>query len=419
MQTLTHTSPSILSSWQALATNDLTAHVAHHGPMPIVDDRFAELLLRAVGSVSLAGRGGGGFPAARKLAAHRRLRRAGTLVVNAMEGEPASAKDHALLSCVPHLLLDGAEVAAAVAGCDEIVVCVPDDRDEMAAPLMVAIGERRTSRRTRAPIAVARPPGRYVAGEESALVAWLERGMSAPTFRLDKAVPLQLSRSPVLVHNAETIAHLALIAREVAANGATGQVAVRRTTLVTVSGAVDRPGVYEIPLGMRVSDVIGLAAPAAPVRAALIGGFGGRWIGPEALHTPFDMDSLREVGAAPGAGVIVALPEDACGLAETARIASYMARESAGQCGPCVFGLPAIADDVATLARGSYDRHLLRRLWARLSLVAGRGACRHPDGVAAMVASALEVFGADVARHAKGDPCSHRGRTPLVQVATR
>jgi NADH:ubiquinone oxidoreductase subunit F (NADH-binding) len=105
--------------------------------------------------------------------------------------------------------------------------------------------------------------------------------------------------------------------------------------------------------------------------------------------------------------VIVVLGETSCGLAESARIARYLADQNAGQCGPCVYGLPAIADDMARLARGEGRGEDIARLQRRLGQVNGRGACRHPDGAVSLVRSALAVFAGDVATHGQGQPCPH------------
>jgi NADH:ubiquinone oxidoreductase subunit F (NADH-binding) len=102
---------------------------------------------------------------------------------------------------------------------------------------------------------------------------------------------------------------------------------------------------------------------------------------------------------------MVVLGETSCGLAESARIARYLADQSSGQCGPCAYGLPAIAADLALLARGRVDHGCLQRLHRRLGEVKGRGACRHPDGAVTMVRSALTVFSDDVAAHGRGEPC--------------
>jgi NADH:ubiquinone oxidoreductase subunit F (NADH-binding) len=144
-----------------------------------------------------------------------------------------------------------------------------------------------------------------------------------------------------------------------------------------------------------------------PVQALLVGGYGGNWVGPEHFDTPYASTSLRTIGASAGVGVVAVLGGHSCGVAETAHIARYLAGQSSGQCGPCVFGLPAIADDLALLARGQADGGLMARLARRLDEVSGRGACRHPDGAVSLVRSALAVFGRDVAAHERGEPCAH------------
>ena len=138
----------------------------------------------------------------------------------------------------------------------------------------------------------------------------------------------------------------------------------------------------------------------------LVGGYGGAWLDPAHLATPFAPGPLAAVGATQGVGILIALPAGACGIAETARIVRYMAGESAGQCGPCVFGLPAIAGDLEQLAAGRADPSSIDRIAHRSDTVDGRGACRHPDGVVRLVRSALAVFGDDARAHAEGLPCT-------------
>jgi NADH:ubiquinone oxidoreductase subunit F (NADH-binding) len=104
---------------------------------------------------------------------------------------------------------------------------------------------------------------------------------------------------------------------------------------------------------------------------------------------------------------MIVLSSTSCGLAESARIACFLAGESSGQCGPCLYGLPAIADDLLRLSAGQPDAHLMTRLLRRLDQVDKRGACRHPDGAVGMVRSALKVFAADVDAHMVGRPCAH------------
>jgi NADH:ubiquinone oxidoreductase subunit F (NADH-binding) len=180
--------------------------------------------------------------------------------------------------------------------------------------------------------------------------------------------------------------------------------------LVTVTGAVQHPGVVEIDRGTPIDRIVSMAHPTGDIMALLVGGYGGSWIAPEHFGSPYSAAALRSVGASAGVGVIAVLGIPGCGLAETARVAHYLAQQSSGQCGPCVFGLPAIAADLALLTQGKADTALMSRLVRRLGEVDGRGACHHPDGVVSMIRSALEVFADDVAAHRRGEPCAHWAR---------
>jgi NADH:ubiquinone oxidoreductase subunit F (NADH-binding) len=113
---------------------------------------------------------------------------------------------------------------------------------------------------------------------------------------------------------------------------------------------------------------------------------------------------------------LVVLPRLACGLAETARALRYLAAETARQCGPCMFGLPAIAADISALAAGTCEPSDLVRLRNRLGLIGGRGACAHPDGAVALAASALDVFADDVQAHVTGVPCGRAGTRGWLPV---
>ncbi len=229
---------------------------------------------------------------------------------------------------------------------------------------------------------------------------------------------LRIGRGPVLVDNAETHANVALIVRQgpqwfrgVGTSEHPG------TTLVSVSGAVPRPVVLEIPLGTPLRQVLATAGVTEQPRALLLGGYGGSWIDGQHLDVPYDNESLAPLGASVGAGVIIVLPAASCGVTETFNIARWMAHESARQCGPCAFGLPAMAENLGTLCRPGRDHsQALRSLKERLVLVAGRGACRHPDGVVRLIQSALGVFGDDVSQHAAGRACAHSGRSHFATV---
>ena len=266
-----------------------------------------------------------------------------------MEGEPASQKDRALLSGAPHLVLDGAELVATAIGAREIAVCVADDRADSAEAVRVALAERAGAGLRRMPTGLVRPPGRYVTGEESALVAWLAGGPAHPQFRTDKATPLTIKRRPVLVHSAETLAHVALIAR----HGpewfrSVGHPDAPGTCLVTVSGPVVKPGVCEVELGTPVAGILERAGISAPSVRCSSEAMAGRGSGPGLLDTPYAPGPLSAVGSAVGAGVIAAIATSSCGIAETARVATYMANESAGQCGPVCVRAPCASRRISS-----------------------------------------------------------------------
>ncbi|HXQ62753.1 MAG TPA: NADH-ubiquinone oxidoreductase-F iron-sulfur binding region domain-containing protein [Acidimicrobiales bacterium] len=412
--------PRIMAAWVETGGADLDAHLGVHGPLSLPtgnDAAWADRLVEAVRSSGLTGRGGAGFPTARKWDAIRAGHGRPLLAVNAMEGEPASVKDRALLSAAPHLVLDGADLVARAIGAADVVLCVAHDRNESAESVWTALVERDGVVPGDPPVRLLRPPGRYVTGEESALVAWLAGGPALPQFRASKSTPLTIRRRPVLVQSAETLAHVALIARYGPAwFRSAGLPDAAGTCLVTASGSVDRPGVYEVELGTPVGAILRQAGLEGPVGAVLVGGYGGAWLPGHRLDTAYAPAPLAAAGCAVGAGVLAVIPASSCGIAETARIAVYMADQSAGQCGPCVFGLPALAQDLAQLARGIGDRQTVMRLRHRLGTVEGRGACRHPDGVVRLVRSALDVFADDVAQHARCRPCLGWNRKPILPI---
>jgi NADH:ubiquinone oxidoreductase subunit F (NADH-binding) len=330
------------------------------------------------------GRGGAAFPTALKLRAVAGRRGTAVVVANAVEGEPASKKDVSLLRVAPHLVLDGAMLAANAVGADQVIVAV----SKAVPELEYAVRERRQPA-----VQIGRVPDRFVAGEETALIRALEGRAAKPTLKPPYPFERGLDGRPTLVQNVETLAHLALVARFGSSWFGDG------TALITLGGAFRRQGVHEIPLGASLAEVIARSGGlSAPVSGYLVGGYFGRWF------AAADASSLELTPEVLGAGAIVALPESTCAAAECARVVGYLAYESAGQCGPCVHGLAAIAGAIAENSRR--DRRTDVRRWA--DMVEGRGACRHPDGAARFVRSALEVFAEEFDRHVRHRGCGRR-----------
>jgi NADH:ubiquinone oxidoreductase subunit F (NADH-binding) len=267
-------------------------------------------------------------------------------------------------------------------------------------------------------VRVATVPDRFLAGEETALVRFLGGGPLKPTLTPPRPAERGVRRRPTLVQNVETLAHVALIARHGPAwFRRLGTAAHPGSALVTLGGAVARPGVYEVALGMPVAQLIELSGNH---RALLVGGYHGSWLTPEAVASArLDDASLRRRGATLGAGALSVLPVDACAVSEVARVVRWMADETAGQCGPCVHGLDAIAAALATVREGAADRDVLARLERWGGQVEGRGACRHPDGVVRFLRSALAVFAREFEDHRRHGPCAACDRPPVLAVPDR
>jgi NADH:ubiquinone oxidoreductase subunit F (NADH-binding) len=357
---------------------------------------------------NLRGKGGAGFPVATKWRSVA-SQRSGTPVVlaNGGEGEPLSRKDRVLMEQRPHLVIDGALIAAAAVGADDIVLYVGADHTGAMQAMHRAVIERSRAERSRLRLVSA--PVRYVSGEETAAVHFINDGIALPTSIPPRPFERGIDGRPTLVQNVETLAHVALIARfgdewyrSLGIGTASG------TTLVTVGGAVPQTMLVEIPQGATVADAVNAAGGiTSDSDAVLLGGYFGGWVeSSTAWGLSLDADPLRRRGYSLGCGVIAVLPSGRCGVVETARILAYLAHESARQCGPCTFGLRAIsaaAGRVAGLTSTPGDLEHIQR-WA--GLLAGRGACHHPDGAAGLLASALRVFAGEFQLHHHERRCS-------------
>lgn len=380
---------------------DLRSHVDCWGRRPV----GRQSLISEIDRSRLGGRGGAGFPTAAKWAASASAG-ASVVVANGTEGEPASNKDKTLLAHAPHLVLDGAALAAEALGASEVIVCVDRSAGTAIRTLSHAISERAHHRYDPVPVRLeATPPG-YVSGEETALVQWLDGGDARPTFG-NRPFERGIGGLPTLVNNVETLANVALIARFGSQwFRSLGTDASPGTALITVSGDVSHPAVYEVPFGAALKDVIRPAGPTSPPQAVLIGGYAGTWLSGASLEQArLDAPALKVIGASLGCGSIVVVGERSCGLKATVAIGQWMAGQSAGQCGPCMHGLPTLADAVARLvpqgAPNRYGSQIDRWLW----MIEGRGACKHPDGMVRMVRSGLEAFAGEVQRHRQGGDC--------------
>jgi NADH:ubiquinone oxidoreductase subunit F (NADH-binding) len=367
----------------------LAAHREQHGPPPMLD---RATLLSDLERIRLCGRGGAGFPFARKV--HALGPGHPVLVVNLSEGEPASAKDTALALTRPHLVLDGVVATAGALAAREIHVALPGERRAVAAALHAALRERDDP----VPVHTHTAEPRFVAGQARAVVELLSGRPNLPTTTWAPEAVSGLHGRPTLLSNAETWARIGLLAlRGVREYARIGTVQEPGATLLTVGSAGSIPTVHELPYGDRLRDVVPRERHGRPL---LIGGFHGSWATWETVASlRLSATRMRTLGTPLGAGVLLSLEADDCPVELTSRIVAYLAGQSAGRCGPCFNGLPALA---AALERVSQGEGGTERVEELSRLVVRRGACAHPDGTVRLVRSLLSTFAAEVATHSSG-----------------
>ncbi len=401
--------------------DDLGPHLARYGPRPVTTGPAGERLLRTIEQAQLTGRGGAHFPVAAKWRAALGAGAGGLVVANGAEGEPASAKDTALLQHRPHLVIDGLICAAEAIGAGRAVVWLHEGAVDTHRIVAQALAERRTVGFGEPEIRIVTGPDRYLTGEASAVVRALDGGPALPAFTRQPAAVRGVHGLPTVVQNVETLARVALLARA----GADGPMP---GVLVTVHGeSLDGSQILtvrELAPSRTVADaVVGQWGPRSSLpQAVLIGGYGGSWQRwDEVAAVPIGrLDGRRSIAAAGqplpslGAGVLIALPADACGIVETAAVIDYLAGSSARQCGPCRFGTRALADGWRRIAGSRARRGDHPTLLRTVGEVAGRGACRLPDAAVGLTRTALRVFADDLDRHLSGSGCGfEQGRAVL------
>ena len=370
----------------------LAAHRARLGRAPRPG---AHELVSLAREVDLRGRGGAGFPSAVKLAAASR--RKAVVVVNASEGEPASRKDVALMALAPHVVLDGATAVAHALGTCEVHVVVPSELPSVRAGVEKALRERvAAGERVRWRLHDEAP--RFVAGQAQAVLQLLAGRENLPVTAWQPEAVSGHKGRPTLLSNAETFAqlgHLATVgAQRYAALGTADEPG---TTLLTLRGDGRDPVVREVAFGTPLSEVLTAAEMGQPL---LLGGYHGTWLTSSQLPgVAVSRIGIAAAGATLGAGVLLPLSQGWCPLVRTEALLDYLAGQSAGRCGPCRYGLPAMAEALRDLVHRGGPVGRVREL---CGLVVGRGACAHPDGTARLVTSMLARFPEEVDLHATG-----------------
>lgn len=381
---------------------DIAAYREQGGYRPLAD---ADTLLHEIESAGLLGRGGAAFPLGVKLRAVRRNGRAAggaVVVANGEEGEPTSIKDRWLLRNRPHLVLDGLRLAAAIVGAKRGYVYVSDP--DAARGAEAALAELGSGTLGDVGISVWTVPPGYVAGEETAAVRAINGGPAKPTDKPPRPYEVGVRGRPTLVSNVETLANLPYLQRHGSSAFRThGTPSSPGTFLATVTGANRPPVLYELPHGLRFTELLALhGVSSEQVRGTLMGGYFAGLLNRSVLDTTLDHDTMRRAGSGLGCGAISVITDD-CPVAVAASVLAYFDRENAGQCGSCFNGTAAMAAVASALRDSAATPEDVDRLRRWSVVLRGRGACATLDAATNVAGTLLGQFPDEVARHLSGD----------------
>lgn len=362
---------------------------------PVATAGLIDVLERA----GLRGRGGSGFPAHIKWRAVAEGAPGRVVVANGEEGEPSSIKDRWLLTNRPHAVIDGLMVAAGAIAAGRAVLYL--SHPETVAAVQAALAElRAVPACIDIEVHVVEP--RYVAGEETAVCRSINGGPALPMAKPPRPFESGVDGLPTLVTNVETLAHAAWIAR----NGADqyrmlGTDASPGTGLITLGGACRRPGVYEVPYGPTLGQLIeecgsGLSGEMGGLLSG--GWFTGVSTAP-LLDVAWCYDAMRAAGSGLGCGAVTILGSEQRIEDVAVQLARWYVEESAKQCGVCINGTAAIADTLALVSAGTADSDAIANLTRWGSSLQGRGACAFLDGAAALARSVAEITTNQPAAH--------------------
>jgi len=342
----------------------------------------AQEILERVKAAGLRGRGGGWFPTAEKWRAVRVEGGNPLVVANGAEGEPGSIKDRYVMMTRPLDLIEGIRLAAMAVGAREAVVFLKASFDAAARTLQAALVQ---SPPAGLDVRIRRGDDSYVAGEETAILEVLEGRRPWPRPKPPYPAAVGFEGRPTLVQNVETLARVPAAVAD--------PEAFRRTepTLVTVWGHVARPGVYEVPLGTPVREIVDRLGMGAPRGIGLVfpGGPSTPPLLADALETPFSPEALKAAGSGAGASTMAVLDASANPLSVAVPVSRFFEREACGQCPPCTIGTQSLARIASAVHGGTARAQDLVDLRDVGGFMQDHGYCAHCRTAAHVVSGLL------------------------------
>ena len=382
-------------------------HGAYEILPKVLNEFDSEQIISEVKTSGIRGRGGAGFPTGLKWSfVPRNTGKPTYLLCNADEGEPGTFKDRDIMRYDPHLLIEGMIIAGFALGVHHAYIYIRGEfvreaqilndaiREAYAAGLL---GENILGSKYSMDLIVHRGAGAYICGEETALIESLEGRPGRPRFKPPFPAVEGFYRCPTVVNNVETLATVPAIMKHGGAwHAAIGKPNNTGMKIFSVSGQVNKPGNYEVPLGTPMKSLIenycgGLQHGSTP-KAIIPGGSSAMWLTAEHYDIPLTFDDLAKAGSMLGSGAIIVMDETADVLAVANRLSHFYAHESCGQCTPCREGTGWLHRVLTRIENGEGQPGDLEVLEDAANHMAGRTICALADGAAAPVLSVIQNF---------------------------
>lgn len=376
-----------------------------------------EQVLEEVKMASLRGRGGAGFSAGLKWGfVPKKTDKPKYLCVNADEGEPGTFKDRYILSHSPHLLIEGIVIASYAVGIHNAYVYIRGEYEVIALRLEQAIaeaygkdylGKNILGSGFDLDLYVHRGAGAYICGEETALLESLEGKRGNPRLKPPFPASDGLFQNPTVINNVETLANVPFIIL----NGAPWFLEKGRpndggTRIFGVSGAVNKPGIYELPVGTSLREIIfthaGGLKPGRKLKAVIPGGMSSPILKAEEIDIKMDVDSVAAAGSMMGSAAIIVIDDQTPILEVLKKVAKFYAHESCGQCTPCRLGTNWIFKIVKRMAEGKGEQGDADSLLRLAANIKGRTLCPMGDAAAMPVFSIAKKFKEELEASLKG-----------------
>lgn len=406
--------------------NKLSVYVENDGYKALrtaVTDMQPADVTQVVSDSGLAGRGGAGFPTGRKWSFIPKGILPTYIVINADESEPGAFKDRELMERNPHQLLEGVAIAAYAIGCEKAFIYIRGEFLYIGEILDQAISEARAAgylgegvfgSKTNIDIVVHRGAGAYICGEESALLDSLEGYRGFPRLRPPYPALKGLYGQPTAVNNVETIANVAHIIRSGAAwYRSFGTEKSPGTKVCSISGPVNRPGNYELPLGtpfrVLLEECAGGMRDGKTLKAYIPGGASAPMLpaNEASLNVPMSYEGYQSIGSVLGSASFILIPEDVCILRVQLRLSEFFAHESCGKCIPCREGTPWLAKTIRRIEDGHGRQEDLPLLLDICDNILGRSFCPLGDFSTSNVTATVKHFFDEYEEHIRQRGCPH------------